>query len=49
MLAAGGYPSGYDKGFAISGLDTADSATQKVFHAGTAIVDDEARPASGEA
>ena len=40
VLAAGGYPSSYDKGFAISGLDAADSATQKVFHAGTAIAGD---------
>jgi phosphoribosylamine--glycine ligase len=36
VLAAGGYPSSYEKGFVISGLDTADSDTQKVFHAGTA-------------
>jgi phosphoribosylamine--glycine ligase len=40
VLAAGGYPSSYDKGFAICGLDTADSATQKVFHAGTATAGD---------
>ena len=36
VLAAGGYPDGYDKGDAISGLDDADSDTVKVFHAGTA-------------
>ncbi len=36
VVAAGGYPSSYDKGFVISGLDKADSDTQKVFHAGTA-------------
>jgi len=35
VLAAGGYPAGYAKGKMISGLDAADSATQKVFHAGT--------------
>ncbi len=37
VLAAGGYPAGYDKGMTISGLDDADSEDQKVFHAGTAI------------
>ena len=36
VLAAGGYPSSYAKGKPISGLDKADSDTQKVFHAGTA-------------
>ncbi len=36
VMAAGGYPDGYDKGDAISGLDDADSDTVKVFHAGTA-------------
>ncbi len=36
VLAAGGYPSSYAKGRPISGLDKADSDTQKVFHAGTA-------------
>jgi len=35
VLAAGGYPEGYAKGKVISGLDGADSDTQKVFHAGT--------------
>ena len=37
VLAASGYPAGYDKGMTISGLDDADSGDQKVFHAGTAI------------
>ncbi len=36
VLAAGGYPASYAKGKTISGLDDADSDTQKVFHAGTA-------------
>lgn len=35
VMAAGGYPASYAKGKVISGLDTADSDTQKVFHAGT--------------
>ncbi|MDH5582695.1 MAG: phosphoribosylamine--glycine ligase [Gammaproteobacteria bacterium] len=35
VLAAGGYPGNYEKGRVISGLDGADSETQKVFHAGT--------------
>jgi phosphoribosylamine--glycine ligase len=37
VLAAGGYPAAYGKGFVISGLDEADSPDQKVFHAGTAL------------
>ncbi|MGB5337031.1 MAG: phosphoribosylamine--glycine ligase [Woeseiaceae bacterium] len=36
VMAAGGYPASYAKGKAITGLDIADSETQKVFHAGTA-------------
>ena len=39
VLAAGGYPEGYAKGKVISGLDDADSDSQKVFHAGTASAD----------
>ncbi len=35
VLAAGGYPTAYGKGFLISGLDAADNENQKVFHAGT--------------
>lgn len=37
VLAAGGYPASYRKGDVISGLDQADSDSQKVFHAGTTI------------
>ena len=37
VMAAGGYPASYAKGKVITGLDGADSNTQKVFHAGTAI------------
>ncbi len=39
VMAAGGYPNSYPKGDTISGLDVADSETQKVFHAGTATQD----------
>ncbi len=41
VMAAGGYPAGYEKGKVISGLDYADSNTQKVFHAGTSSDGDE--------
>lgn len=40
VLAAGGYPESYARGRVITGLDNADSDTQKVFHAGTATDDD---------
>ena len=40
VLAAGGYPNSYRKGDTISGLDKTYSADQKVFHAGTKVVDD---------
>ncbi len=35
VLAAGGYPNKYEKGHPITGLENANSDTQKVFHAGT--------------
>jgi phosphoribosylamine--glycine ligase len=40
VMAAGGYPGSYARGKVISGLDGADSNTQKVFHAGTALTAD---------
>jgi phosphoribosylamine--glycine ligase len=40
VMAAGGYPSSYEKGKVVTGLDSTDSNTQKVFHAGTALDDD---------
>ena len=40
VMAAGGYPASYAKGKVISGLNAADSKTQKVFHAGTAVEGD---------
>ncbi|MDC1513034.1 phosphoribosylamine--glycine ligase [Porticoccaceae bacterium] len=44
VLAAGGYPSSYAKGDVITGLDSESSSnieSAKVFHAGTAIKDDQ--------
>jgi len=39
VLASGGYPKSYEKGYQISGLDTLDKDTL-VFHAGTKIDDE---------
>ena len=39
VMAAGGYPGSYPKGDVIHGIEQADSATTKVFHAGTATND----------
>ena len=47
VMAAGGYPASYAKGVTISGLDAADSDTQKVFHAGTAIDGDAVTTSGG--
>ncbi len=47
VMAAGGYPAGYAKGKVISGLDTADSNTQKVFHAGTTSDGDAVKTSGG--
>jgi phosphoribosylamine--glycine ligase len=35
VMASGGYPGSYSKGYAISGLTLNDDDSQKVFHAGT--------------
>jgi phosphoribosylamine--glycine ligase len=40
VMAAGGYPGSYGKGFPISGLDQGFPDGVKVFHAGTALSDD---------
>ena len=47
VMAAGGYPAHYEKGKVITGLENADSDTQKVFHAGTAAAGDEVTTAGG--
>jgi phosphoribosylamine--glycine ligase len=47
VLAAGGYPGGYAKGHAISGLEAADSDSQKVFHAGTCMNGDDVVTSGG--
>jgi phosphoribosylamine--glycine ligase len=47
VMAAGGYPGGYDKGHVISGLDTPFGEGVKVFHAGTAMADDAVVTAGG--
>ncbi len=40
VLAAGGYPDAYNKGDEITGLENTETPSTKVFHAGTALVDD---------
>jgi phosphoribosylamine--glycine ligase len=40
VMAAGGYPGDYEKGFLISGLDSGFPAGVKVFHAGTSFSDE---------
>jgi len=47
VMAAGGYPGRYGKGFAISGLEGPFPEGIKVFHAGTALRDDGAVVTSG--
>ncbi|MCB1719327.1 MAG: phosphoribosylamine--glycine ligase, partial [Candidatus Competibacteraceae bacterium] len=47
VLAAGGYPGDYAKGAVIEGLSTADSASLKVFHAGTALQDEQVVTSGG--
>jgi phosphoribosylamine--glycine ligase len=38
-MASGGYPAAYEKGYEITGIDTANATGAKVFHAGTALKD----------
>ena len=39
VLASGGYPKAYAKGYPITGIDAAQAAGCQVFHAGTAVKD----------
>lgn len=41
VMAAGGYPNAYNKGDVISGLPQQEQQDVKVFHAGTALKDDQ--------
>jgi phosphoribosylamine--glycine ligase len=47
VLAAGGYPGSYAKGLPISGLPEPQSTVTKVFHAGTALQNDQVVSAGG--
>ena len=41
VIASRGYPDGYEKGKRVSGLDHATGEDQKIFHAGTRLVNGE--------
>ena len=41
VMAAGGYPVSYHKGDVITGLSQAEAEGTKIFHAGTALKDDQ--------
>lgn len=47
VLASGGYPEAYDKGHPIRGLEPDQVGRQKVFHAGTILVNGEVRTSGG--
>lgn len=47
VLAAGGYPGSYEKGHVISGLDTDQDLSCKIFHAGTTLKDGQACTSGG--
>lgn len=47
VMAAGGYPGSYEKGLPIDGLDSVDRADRKVFHAGTALADNQVLTSGG--
>lgn len=47
VMAAGGYPESYGKGFEVNGLEEADSDTVKVFHAGTKVEDNKVVTSGG--
>ena len=47
VLASRGYPDLFDKGFEITGIRKAESLGAKVYHAGTALIDDKIVSAGG--
>ncbi len=47
VMAAGGYPGSYQKGLPISGLPEPESDECKIFHAGTAVENDQIVTAGG--
>ncbi|NCF21009.1 MAG: phosphoribosylamine--glycine ligase, partial [Haliea sp.] len=47
VLAAGGYPGSYGKGFPIAGLDATQPDDIKVFHAGTKVDGDQVVTSGG--
>jgi phosphoribosylamine--glycine ligase len=48
VMASGGYPGSYEKGFPVSGLENAETDPDvKVFHAGTALRDGRVVTAGG--
>ncbi|HET6654873.1 MAG TPA: phosphoribosylamine--glycine ligase [Gammaproteobacteria bacterium] len=47
VMAAGGYPGAYDKGRPIAGLDAVNEDDVKVFHAGTALKDNQVVTSGG--
>ena len=47
VMAAGGYPDAYGKGYEISGLGAPESSMVKTFHGGTRIRDGEVVTSGG--